>query len=49
MIEDKVSIEVGVCGEFGLVSGGYDNSDGDVALRHEVVPFGRREIGMTGC
>ena len=47
-IEVKVSVEVGVCGEFGLASGGYDNIDGDVSLRHDAVPLGGREIGITG-
>ena len=28
---------------------GSDKVDGGVALRHEAVPFGGREIGITGC
>ena len=38
-----------MCGEFGLASGGSENLDVDVALRHEAVPFDRREIGITVC
>ena len=38
-----------MCGEFGLVLGVSENIDGDVALRHEAIPFGGREIGITGC
>ena len=48
MIEVKVFVEAGVCGEFGLASGGYENIDDDVTLRHEAVPFGGRKIGFTG-
>ena len=38
-----------MCGEFGLALGGSEKIDGDVALRYEVVPFGGREIRITGC
>ena len=49
MIEVNFSTKVGVCGEFVMVLGGPEKIDGDVALRHEAVPFGGREVGITGC
>ena len=48
MIEVNFSTKVGVCGEFVMVLGGPEKIDGDVALRHEAVPFGGREICITG-
>lgn len=47
MIEVKVSVEAGMCGEFGMASGGSNNINGDVALRHEAFPFGGSEIGIA--
>ena len=41
-IEVKVSVEAGVCREFELASVGSKNINGNVALMHEAVPFGRR-------
>ena len=36
-------------GEFGLASRGSEKIDGDVALRHDAVPFSGKEIETTGC
>ena len=38
-----------MCREFGIASVGSENIYGDVALGHEAVPFGGREIGIIVC
>ena len=49
LVEVVVAVEAGLRGQSWLASGGTEEVQCDVCLRHQQVPFAQRELGVAGC